>query len=103
MGAVLATARRIKLVEAPELDERYPGKFVADVTVDFRNAPSEQVFVEDPIGTAENVMSESQHDAKFTELTSGVLGPERAQALLAALKNLDSGMSVAKLTAMCEA
>ena len=73
------------------------------MTVDFRNAPSERVFVEDPVGTAENVMSESRHDAKFTELTSGVLGIDRAQALLAKLKNLDSGMSVAKLTAICEA
>lgn len=103
MDAVTATARLIHLIEAPELDERYAGKFVADVTVHFRNGQSEPVFVEDPIGTAENPMPESEQDAKFMELTSGVLGRDRAAVLLSTLRALDSRTTVAELTAMCAA
>lgn len=103
MDAVTATARLIRLVEAPELDEHYAGKFVADVTVHFRNGQSEHVFVEDPIGTAEKPMPESEQDAKFMELTSGILGGRRAGALLSALRALDARMTVAELTAMCAA
>ena len=47
MGPVLAPARGIQIVEAPELEQRYPGKYVADVTVTFRDGKSEHVFVED--------------------------------------------------------
>ncbi|MGD9765571.1 MAG: MmgE/PrpD family protein [Candidatus Binatia bacterium] len=103
MGTVLETARLIRIDEAPELDRQYAGKFVADVTVHFRNGQSEHVFVEDPIGTAENPMPESEQDAKFMESTSGVLGRDRAARLLSALQELDSGMPVAELTAMCTA
>ncbi len=101
MDTVTATARRIRLVEAPELDEQYAGKFVADVTVHFGNRQSEHVFVEDPVGTAEKPMPESDQDAKFMELTANVLGGERASALLSALRALDPRMAVTELTAMC--
>ena len=37
MTPVMATARHIKITEAPELEQRYPGKFVADVTVSFHD------------------------------------------------------------------
>ena len=53
MPQVMAIARGIRIIEAPELEQRYPGKFVADVTVTFRDGMSEHVFVEDPVGTLE--------------------------------------------------
>jgi 2-methylcitrate dehydratase PrpD len=103
MAAILATARTVRLVEAPELDERYPGKFVADVTVSLRDGRSEHVFVEDPIGTLENPMPEAAQDAKFMELTSGILGRERATTLLAALRELDPALPASDLTGLCTA
>ncbi|MGQ7937630.1 MmgE/PrpD family protein [Paraburkholderia sp. D1E] len=103
MGPVLAAARGIEITEAPELETGYPGKFVADVTVEFRDGKSEHVFVEDPIGTLANPMSEREQDAKFMELTVDVLGDDRARALLAALRKLDPRLQAADLMAMCTA
>lgn len=97
MAPVIATARSIRISEAPELEQRYPGKFVADVTVTFRDGSTEHVFVEDPIGTLANPMSEEAQDAKFMELTTDVLGSERAQALLAMLRKMDPRTGVADL------
>lgn len=103
MGPVIATARRITISEAPELDKPYQGKFVADVTVTFRDGTSDRVFVEDPIGTLANPMPESEQDAKFMELTSDVLGAERARTLLSTLRKMDPRMQITDLTGMCAA
>ncbi|BDB24564.1 hypothetical protein CTP10_R19180 [Cupriavidus sp. P-10] len=46
MAPVLDVARGIAITEAPELEARYPGKFVADVTVTFRDGSTEHVLVE---------------------------------------------------------
>jgi 2-methylcitrate dehydratase PrpD len=101
MAPVIATARSIRITEEPALEKDYPGKFVADVTVTFRDGSSQHVFVEDPIGTDKNPMPEPEQDAKFMELTTDVLGAARAQALLAALRKLDPRMKASDLTAMC--
>ncbi|MBC8745977.1 2-methylcitrate dehydratase PrpD [Paraburkholderia sp. WC7.3g] len=103
MSPVMAAARGIKITEAPELEQQYPGKFVAEVTVTFRDGKSEHVFVEDPIGTLVNPMSEQQQDAKFMELTTDVLGDARAKALLTTLKEMDPRTKAADLMAMCAA
>jgi 2-methylcitrate dehydratase PrpD len=103
MAQVMAIARGIRIIEAPELEQRYPGKFVADVTVTFRDGMSEHVFVEDPVGTLANPMSENDQDAKFMELTAGVLGNERARTLLAMLRKMDLRTKAADLTGMCTA
>lgn len=103
MGPVMATARDIEIVEAPDLEQRYPGKFVADVTVAFRDGTSRQVFVEDPIGTTANPMPEAEQEAKFMELTGDVLGREPAQELLRALKTMDPRTRVADVMALCTA
>lgn len=98
---VIAMAAAIRITEEPALEQDYPGKFVADVTVGFRDGSSEHVFVEDPIGTDKNPMPEHEQDAKFMELTADTLGTARAQDLLATLRKLNPKMHVADLTAMC--
>lgn len=103
MEPVMAMARALKIALAPELEQRYPGKFVADVTVSFRDGTSERVFVEDPIGTLANPMPEHEQDAKFMELTTDVLGAERAYALLATLRKMDPRTKAADLMGMCTA
>lgn len=103
MAPVVDLMRRIRITEAPELEQKYPGKFVADVTLSLRDGSTEQVFVEDPIGTDLNPMSEQEQDAKFMELTEGILGTERAQTLLATLRRLDPRLPAADLTALCTA
>ena len=101
MGPVIATARSIRISEEPALEKDYPGKFVADVTVGFRDGSTQRVFVEDPIGTDRNPMPEAGQDAKFMELTSEVLGTGRAQALRDTLRQMDRRMNASELTAMC--
>src|SRR5690606_18289353 len=65
MDRVIAMAAAIRITEEPALEQNYPGKFVADVTVSFRDGSSEHVFLEDPIGTDKNPMPEAEQDAKF--------------------------------------
>lgn len=103
MAPVLALMQRVKIVLGPELEPRYPGKFVADVTLTFRDGKTEHVFVEDPIGTDVNPMPKAEQDRKFIELTADVLGQQRAQTLLATLKALDTRSQAADLMALCAA
>jgi len=103
MEAVVAAAGRIRIIEDQELDRKYPGKFVADVTVQFGDGSSEHSFVEESIGTPENPIPAAQHDAKFLELTSGVLGTNGAARLREALLALDPRMRAAELAALCAA
>lgn len=100
MAPVLEVARGIRISESPEIEQRYPGKFVADLTLTLSDGTQEHLFVEQPIGSLENPMSEAQQDAKFMELTTEVLGEQRAQALLATLRELPLSAPVTDLTAL---
>lgn len=103
MGRVLGMASRIEVVETPELDQKYPGKFVSDATIAFTDGKSERAFVENSLGTPDNPMEEAAHDQKFLELTGELLGAERARSLLGALHRLDPATSLTDLTVMCNA
>jgi 2-methylcitrate dehydratase PrpD len=98
MEPIIAMARSIRITEEPALEKQYPGRFVADVTVTFKDGGSEHVFVENPIGTDRNPMPEHEQDAKFMELTTDTLGTARAQKLLATLRALDPAMKTSDLT-----
>ena len=100
---VQAVAQKIALHVTPELDERYRGKFVADLTVSYADGTSEDVFVEDPIGTAHNPMPRTDQDWKFGELTAPVLGKAGSATLLAALDRLDPAMAARDLAALTAA
>ncbi|XAH22015.1 MmgE/PrpD family protein [Xylophilus sp. GW821-FHT01B05] len=100
MALVRSTARKVQISEDPDLDRRYAGKFVAQATVTLRDGANETHFVEDSVGTPDNPMPESAHDAKFMELTRNVLGEPQAAQLLRALHALDPGTRIADLTAL---
>lgn len=101
MAPVMEAARTIEISEAPELEQQYPGKFVADLSVGWRDGRTERVFVEDPIGTDANPMPEAEQDTKFFELTTDVLGPQRARTLLAALRAMDPRTGATDLMTLC--
>ena len=46
MSRVRSAARKVKLVESPEMDKQYPGKFVTEATVTFLDGKVETAFVE---------------------------------------------------------
>lgn len=89
LSPAVRTAQLIELVVDPTLDARYPGKFVADLTVRWKDGSSQEVFVEDPIGTASNPMPPADQAWKFGDLTTTILGAERSAALSDALELLD--------------
>lgn len=93
-------ARKVRITISPELDRKYPGKWVADIRATFSNGDSENLFILDPLGTTENPVSQEDLDAKFRDLTTGALGRERGEALLAAIKAGDPAMTAAGLVAL---
>ncbi|MFO1189559.1 MAG: MmgE/PrpD family protein [Alphaproteobacteria bacterium] len=97
-GEVVQWARRIRLQHAPELDERFPRNFVADVNVLYRDGSSEQIFVEHALGMPGHPFTPAQHQAKLNELTFSVLGETTAQRLFALLDDLDPACPVHDLT-----
>lgn len=101
MQPVYAITKLVNITEAPDLAETYPGKFVADVTVHFRSGLSEKVFVEDPIGTTLNPMSEKEQDEKFSELTVEIIGTEKSQTLHKMLKDMPMNVGIKEITALC--
>ena len=103
MAPVIDKARDIRITEEPRLEKDYPGRFVADVTVTFKDGSSKHVFVDDPIGTDTNLMPEAEQDAKFMELTTDVLGSDQAGRLLATLRAMDPQMKAADVMTLCTA
>jgi len=103
MAAVMETTRLLEIEVVPALDERYPGRFVADLTLEFSDGRTQDLFVDDPLGTAENPLPEAAQDAKFFELTREALSQTRAESLLAALRRLDPTSTPGEIMATASA
>lgn len=99
-GEVLTLARRVRISEDPQLDLDYPGKFVADVNIHFKDGSSEHVFVENSTGTVENPISEKQLERKFHELVGDVLDEDKTSALLAGIHDFGGAAPVGDFTAL---
>lgn len=95
---IVRLASRIKLQVDPELDERYPRNFVADVTVHYRDGSSEHLFVDRVKGTPTNPFTPAEHRAKLDELTEGVIDTSQASELFEMIDRLDPLTSVPQLT-----
>ncbi|MEU2441192.1 MmgE/PrpD family protein [Streptomyces rubradiris] len=96
-AAVLAG--RITITPRPELDAAHPGKWVGDITVTYRDGTREHLFVDSPLGTAENPMPQAALDTKFRDLTLARMGEERSEELLRAIDG-DGALPAAKLAAL---
>lgn len=97
---VAELARRITIKVKPELDAKYPGKWVADIGATFENGDAETLFVLDPLGTTENPVSQADLDAKFRDLTVAALGQKGSAALLDAIKDGAPEMKAAEMVAL---
>ncbi|MFI9412405.1 MmgE/PrpD family protein [Nocardia gamkensis] len=100
---VAEMARRVKIEVDTELDAEYPGRWIADITVTYRDGSTEHVFVDNPRGTAENPMTQADLDAKFRDLTVADLGAERSEALLTAINGGDPATPVTEFAALLRA
>jgi 2-methylcitrate dehydratase PrpD len=97
---VIRLARKVKLEVSKVLDEKYPMRFVADVTAHFRDGTSQRVFVDKVQGRNDAPYTPEQHRAKLDELMHDVIGRQRAAALLEMVDALDPRTPVAALTAL---
>ncbi|WP_062996802.1 MmgE/PrpD family protein [Nocardia mikamii] len=103
-GSEVATlARRVKIEVKPELDTAYPGKWVGDITVTYTDGTSEKIFVDSPLGTAENPMSQQDLDVKFRDLTVADLGADGSAELLRAITAGDPDQPAAEFAALLRA
>lgn len=83
-------AGRITITPKPELDTAHPGKWVGDITVTYRDGTREHLFVDSPLGTADNPMPQAGLDTKFRDLTLASMGEDRAEELLRAIHGDDA-------------
>lgn len=100
---VLAMARKVTIVEAPEFDLGYVEKWVAQTTAHFKDGTSETLFIEDSLGTPARPLGEKEFRAKFDELTHEVLGTETSEALFKVLNDLDLSAPVSRIAALIRA
>ena len=95
-AAILALRRKITLVPSEELTHAVPRRqaIVAMRTRDGRCLSRRTVAVR---GTADNPMTQAEVEAKAFELIGGVLGARRAQAIVHAMRNIETVPDVTAL------
>lgn len=97
---VAEMARRVSIEVDTALDAGYPGRWIADITATYADGTTEHVFVDNPLGTAENPMSADDLDAKFRDLTTVAMGTERGETLLKAITTGDPDLPAAEFAAL---
>ncbi|ALJ21624.1 MmgE/PrpD family protein [Microbacterium sp. No. 7] len=99
---VAQLAQRITIEPDAALDAANPGKFVADITVTHDDGARRHVFVGSAPGTADSPTSPEDLEEKFRDLTTASLGADGADALLAAILELDPAQPVAGFAALLQ-
>lgn len=97
---VVQFARRIRLRRSPELDERYPRNFVADVVIHYQDGTREHIFLDRAKGMPSAPFTPEEHRAKLEELTHEVIGQQQARRLFDLVDRLDPAMPIGELTAL---
>ena len=88
--AVRSMLPSISVTTDPEIDAAFPAQRAARVTLTTKNGDSVSLFQPTRKGDPDMPLSDSELDAKFTELTAPVLGIETTAALLSDLWLLDT-------------
>lgn len=97
---VIRLARRMDLKVSPELDQRYPRNFVADVVVKYRDGTSQHIFLDSTKGMPSNPFTPVEHKGKLDELTHVVIGKAAADKLFDLIDRLDPTTPVTEVTAL---
>ena len=85
------------------LNELYPDKFPARVTITLKSGASFQETVLFPKGDPQDPLSKGEIEAKFSENVTAMLGPERSGELLRAIYALPNARDVDALSALLHA
>ncbi len=95
--AILAMSARIKLVEAADLNARFPAERFARVTLTLADGRVLKSEATPARGDAERPLSDAEILAKFHEIAEPTLGSAGAHALRDAIEALPRAASVAGL------
>jgi 2-methylcitrate dehydratase PrpD len=96
---VLDLAKRIRLTVSPDLDERFPRTFAADVTVTYDDGTCEDLFADHATGTPASPFTPEQHWVKLADLTQDVIGETAARDLVDAVDGAPGTAPVTDWTA----
>jgi 2-methylcitrate dehydratase PrpD len=96
---VLDLAKRIRLTVSPDLDERFPRTFAADVTVTYDDGTCEDLFADHATGTPASPFTPEQHWVKLADLTQDVIGETAARDLVDAVDGAPGTAPVTEWTA----
>jgi 2-methylcitrate dehydratase PrpD len=94
-GDVVDLRRKIVATVDPNIDEAS-----VDVTAILVGGRREHVFVEHAIGSLQRPMTDAQLEAKFTALSTPVIGAERTTALIAAAWSIGNAADVLAMTSI---
>ncbi|HKO67217.1 MAG TPA: MmgE/PrpD family protein [Burkholderiaceae bacterium] len=94
-GDVVDLRRKIIATVDPNIDEAS-----VDVTAILAGGRREHIFVEHAIGSLQRPMTDAQLQAKFTELSTPVIGLDRTTALIEATWNIANAANVLAMTAI---
>jgi 2-methylcitrate dehydratase PrpD len=100
--AVLAVARKVKVVLDPEVDSRYPKHWSADVEIETGSGVFRE-FVGDPPGEPGNPLPESYIRDKFRHLAKAALSDETAGKMEEMVLSIESVSSVKQLSSLLSA
>ena len=92
-----------EVVADAELNQLYPDKFPARVTITLKNGASFQETVLFPKGDPQDPLSRGELEAKFRDNTAPLLGAARADELLQSIYALPAARSIEGLTALLHA
>lgn len=93
---------RIELAVDPEIDTLFPGQRAARVTMTTHDGRSETFLQPTRKGDPDAPLSDAELEEKFRELAGGVIGPARADDLLARLWTLDGSRDLLFLVGRAE-
>jgi len=99
---VITMAKRITLKVDKDLDAQYR-KFVADVTISYRDGSTEHIFVDKATGRPDKPFTAEEHKAKLDELTVDNLGSDKAQKVFTLVDQLYATTPTSTLTALLAA
>jgi 2-methylcitrate dehydratase PrpD len=85
---------RVECVEDPTLEEEFPVKWPASVTITSKDGKKYTTRVEYPKGDPENALTWQELIDKFDNLTSVVYKPEKKSKIIEYVKNLDKQNSL---------
>ncbi len=94
---ILDLARKVEVVVDPEINDQFPAKTIARVTMTMARGQF-QATVEYPRGNPENPLSDDDLRAKFRSLTAGIVGEKTCETLQAATFDLSRARDVTSLT-----